>query len=137
MEDISKPDSKHLDLETSERVRKGIQRIRRGRALSLKELAAKVGLSESFTCRLLTGNRTLSFANVKRFCQALKVPLSSVISPSEDDGLLYDKKLTLLENRELERMLWEIRKGLVAYLIKNRRKKPALPDQHGFGDPGK
>jgi len=60
MEDISEPDPQDLDPKSLERVRIGIQRIRKVRALSLEQLSAKVGLSQPFTCRLLTGNRKMS-----------------------------------------------------------------------------
>ena len=60
MKDISEDDTQDLDPKTLERVRIGLQRIRKVRALSLDQIAAKVGLSQPFTCRLLTGNRKMS-----------------------------------------------------------------------------
>jgi transcriptional regulator with XRE-family HTH domain len=123
MGDVIELGSEDLDYETMERFRWGIRKIKEEQKLTFRELSAKTRLSEPYISRLLTGARPLSFAHLKRFSQALGVPLSDLIVPRPDDALLHDKRLTPEENQQLGRILWEIKKGVVSYLMKNRRKK--------------
>ena len=119
-------ESGDFDFETSERIRQKIRNIIESKRITQRVLSIKTGYSNPYLSRLLSGQRRLSSDHLKRLSLALETPVAvfkKAKKPRPDAELFYDERLTPTENWKMEALLHEIKKGLINYFIKKRRKK--------------
>ena len=115
-----------FDFETAERIRQRIHNIAKSKGITIKELSAKTGYSDSYLSRVLSGQRRISLDHLVKISRALETPISILKKPKKSkqaDELFYDERLTPLENWKMAGLLHEVKEGFVNYFLKKRRKK--------------
>jgi len=63
-----------------------LRRLRHSRRLTLREVAAGAGVSESFLSQLERGRVSASVASLRRVCNALGIAVHELFSPHDDEG---------------------------------------------------
>jgi transcriptional regulator with XRE-family HTH domain len=67
------------------RLRRMLREMREERGLSQGDLAARLGKSQSYVSKLESGDRNISFLEVRDFCRALRVPFVDFTRRYEGD----------------------------------------------------
>ena len=109
-------ESGDFDFETAERICQRIQNVAKSKGITMKDLSAKTGISDSYLSRVLNGQRRLSSDHLTKLSHALEVPIPALKKSKKSkfiSELFYDERLTPLENWRMEGMLQEIKEGLV------------------------